>query len=104
MIERDMEKLARSLAGHDKDRVYVVVKEDDSYVYLADGKSRTLKQPKKKKRRHVQLIMHLPDVISETLGAAAIDSDLVHVLRLYNSAAGGRPEAGRSRTAETEVR
>ena len=32
-----MDKLAKSLAGHDKDHVYVVVKEDDSNVYLADG-------------------------------------------------------------------
>ena len=42
MIERKMDKLAKSLAGHDKDHVYVVVKEDDSNVYLADGKSRKL--------------------------------------------------------------
>ena len=44
-----MDKLAKSLAGHDKDCVYVVVNEDDSCVYLADGKGKTLEKPKKKK-------------------------------------------------------
>ena len=48
MIERKMDKLAKSLAGHDKDHVYVVVKEDDSNVYLADGKSRKLDSPIRK--------------------------------------------------------
>ena len=45
---------ARSLAGHDKGRLYVVIRESGGYVYLADGKSRTLEKLKKKKRKHVQ--------------------------------------------------
>ena len=36
-----MDKLAKSLAGHDKDHVYAVVNEDERDVYLVDGKSRT---------------------------------------------------------------
>mgnify|MGYP001623072906 CR=1 FL=1 len=45
---------ARSLAGHDRGRLYVVIREKDGYVYLADGKLRTLDKLKKKKRKHVQ--------------------------------------------------
>lgn len=45
---------AVSKAGHDKGRMYLVLKEDDEYVYLADGKIRTIENPKKKKKRHVQ--------------------------------------------------
>lgn len=45
---------AISKAGHDKGRMYLVLKEDDDYVYLADGKIRTIDNPKKKKRKHVQ--------------------------------------------------
>ena len=48
--------LAKSKAGHDKGHVYVILKIDDAYVYLVDGYIRTLDKPKKKKKKHVQLI------------------------------------------------
>ena len=48
--------LARSKAGHDKGHVYVILKVDETYVYLVDGKIRTMDKPKKKKMKHVQLI------------------------------------------------
>lgn len=46
---------ASSLAGHDKGKIYLIVDEKDDYVYLADGFLKTLSQPKKKKRKHIQL-------------------------------------------------
>lgn len=45
---------ARSLAGHDKGKLYVIVSADESYVYLTDGRIRPLHNEKKKKRIHVQ--------------------------------------------------
>ena len=48
--------LAISLAGHDKDKVYVISRVDETYVYLVDGKLRTMENPKKKKQKHVQVI------------------------------------------------
>lgn len=78
-----MEKLARSKAGHDKGHLYAVVKEDGDFIYLADGRTKTLDHPKRKNIKHVQPVTHLPDEISALLGSAAADSDLVHVLRLY---------------------
>ncbi len=53
-ISRGM--LARSKAGHDKDCLYVICDVDETYVYLVDGKNRTLEHPKKKKIKHVQII------------------------------------------------
>lgn len=47
---------ARSKAGHDKDKIYVIIHEDDEYVYLSDGNIRKTDHPKKKKKKHVQLI------------------------------------------------
>ena len=35
---------ARSLAGHDKGRLFVVVRVEEPYVYLADGKNRLLEK------------------------------------------------------------
>ena len=48
--------LVKSLAGHDKERIYVIIKEQGEYVYLADGKYRTMDKPKRKNKKHVQLI------------------------------------------------
>ena len=34
--------LAKSKAGHDAGKVYVIIDVDETYVYLADGRIRTL--------------------------------------------------------------
>lgn len=49
--------LARSKAGHDKGHVYVIYNIEEAYVYLVDGTIRTIAKPKKKKKKHVQLIL-----------------------------------------------
>ena len=43
-----------SLAGHDNDKLYVVLKQEGSYAILADGKTKTLKDPKKKNLKHLK--------------------------------------------------
>ena len=48
--------LAVSKAGHDKRKIYVITGEDDEYVYLADGRKRTVAAPKKKNKKHIQII------------------------------------------------
>ncbi len=54
--EVEIGMLAKSKAGHDIGHVYVINQVDETYVYLVDGKYRTLNHPKKKKRKHVQII------------------------------------------------
>ena len=49
--------LARSKAGHDKGHVYVIYNIEEAYVYLVDGEIRTIEKPKKKKKKHMQLIL-----------------------------------------------
>lgn len=49
--------LVKSLAGHDEGNIYIIVDTDDTYIYVVDGKIRTLDRPKRKKRKHVQLIL-----------------------------------------------
>ncbi len=46
----------RSLAGHDKGRVYIIVREESESVYLADGRLREIQRPKRKNKKHVQPI------------------------------------------------
>lgn len=54
--------LARSKAGHDQGHVYVILDVDDAYVYLIDGSIRTVDKPKKKKKKHVQIIYEKHDL------------------------------------------
>ena len=53
--------LASSKAGHDKKTVYVIIKEETEYVYLADGRLKTLEKPKKKNKKHIQIIKKYPE-------------------------------------------
>ena len=43
-----------SKAGKDKSRAFIVVSFEGEYVFLADGSSRPIKKPKKKKTKHIQ--------------------------------------------------
>jgi len=49
-------ELATSKAGHDKDRLYMIVGEEGECVYLCDGRLRSVEHPKKKKKKHIQII------------------------------------------------
>ena len=51
--------LAVSKAGHDKRKLYVITGEDSEYVYLADGRKRTAAAPKKKNKKHIQIIRRM---------------------------------------------
>lgn len=70
--------LAKSKAGHDKDAVYVIYKLDEAYVYLVDGKLKTIEKPKKKKYKHIQIINKKYDI------TAADDTAIKGILKKYN--------------------
>ena len=56
MVMYEAGMLARSKAGHDKAKMYIIKEVDDTYVYLVDGRIRTLVHPKKKKKKQVQIV------------------------------------------------
>ncbi len=56
MDENIVGMLAASKAGHDKDSVYVIIREEGEYIYVVDGRIRTMERPKRKNKKHVQLI------------------------------------------------
>ena len=69
--------LAKSKAGRDKDCIYVIISVNDEYVYLADGKKRTVNQAKKKNRKHVQ-------PIGRVHGGSVTDNDEIkRVIKQY---------------------
>lgn len=69
MKEFETGMLAVSKAGHDKGKLYVVLKADPQFVYLADGKNRSVDRPKKKKRKHIQINYYIPGILKQTLEA-----------------------------------
>ncbi|MGN0157369.1 MAG: KOW domain-containing RNA-binding protein [Lachnospiraceae bacterium] len=48
--------MAFSLAGHDKGKIYIIIEETQEYVYLSDGDIRPKENPKKKRKKHIQII------------------------------------------------
>ena len=83
MKEYSSSLLAVSRAGHDKDTVYVVIDADDTYVWLVDGRRRTLENPKKKKQMHVQMIRHLPAELLEQMQSMTLDAHVRKVIIAY---------------------
>lgn len=63
MNEYECGSLVLSLTGHDKDNFYVIIKSDDEYVYLVNGKNRTLSKPKKKKKKHIRTTKYKDDYL-----------------------------------------
>ena len=47
--------LAMAKAGHDKDRLYIIIEETKDSVWLADGKCRLMEHPKRKLKKHIQI-------------------------------------------------
>ena len=56
-----------STAGRDTGKWFYVIDEDQTYVFLANGKDRTLEKPKRKKRRHVQKVLRSETRVAEKL-------------------------------------
>lgn len=48
-------QLVRSLAGRDKGQTYLVVGCDEDWILVADGRKRSIRNPKKKNSRHLQI-------------------------------------------------
>ncbi len=54
---------ATSRAGHDKGKLYIIIEESEEYVYLTDGRLKPVDQPKKKKKKHIQIIRKVDETI-----------------------------------------
>ena len=58
-----------TIAGRDAGQLFYVMHAEQEYLYLVNGKDRTLDKPKRKKLRHVQKVLR-----SETRVAAKLAS------------------------------
>ena len=66
--------LVKSLAGHDQNQIYVIMREDKEFVFLCDGRLKKIDKPKKKKKKHIQLIK----TISEELAVKIAEGSVIN--------------------------
>ena len=77
--------LATSKAGHDKNQVYVVLEEQDDFFLIANGTTKSILKPKKKKKIHLQLIKNIPSDVQELVKDLALDDVVIkRILKVYN--------------------
>ena len=68
-MEYRIGQVVRSIAGRDNGKGFIVVRTEPNFVYVADGETRKLEAPKKKKLKHIQGSYNVSEEI-----AACIDS------------------------------
>lgn len=78
-MEAIIGRIVRSCAGRDNGKFLVVIKTDEGFVYVADGKERKLASPKKKSLKHVKLTNTVIDTESLT------DKKLRSVIMEFNT-------------------
>ena len=77
---------ACSRAGHDNGKVYIIMKEEAEYVYLSDGDCKTSAKPKKKNKKHIQIIKKDADeILRQRLlnGEQLKEEEIKHAVRQY---------------------
>ena len=77
--------LVVSLAGRDKDQIFYVLRTEDNYVFLADGKTRKLENPKRKKQKHIRFVTRLDSRVAEKIrtGDKVLNSELRRDLAMH---------------------
>ena len=65
-------------AGRDAGKLFYVVASDETFLYLANGKDRSLEKPKRKKRKHVQKVLRSETRVAEKFrnGDKVLNSEL----------------------------
>lgn len=56
-LQRDdlIGRLVISKVGRDKGKVYIITNVNEQYLFIANGSTKTIEMPKKKKNKHVML-------------------------------------------------
>ena len=70
--------VVKATAGRDQGKLFYVISEDEQFLYLANGKDRSLDKPKRKKRKHVQKVLRSETRVVEKLirGDKVLNSEL----------------------------
>lgn len=77
--------IVRSDAGRDKGKLFIVLAVQGEYLLLADGKSRKVESPKRKKRKHVLFVAADETRVSQKIisDEKVTNSELRRTLAIY---------------------
>ena len=70
MVEVTVGSVVRSKAGRDKGDLFIVLRTEDNYAYIANGILRKVERPKKKKLMHLQPSSYVSELIQKKLETA----------------------------------
>lgn len=83
MAEINAACLVKSLAGHDKDEYYIIIRVQGEYAYLSDGRKHPLERPKRKNIKHLQPLREYDRELREKLtrGSRVEDEEIARWIR-----------------------
>lgn len=64
--------LAKSIAGHDQNQIYVIMQEAGDFVFLCDGRLRTTDKLKRKRKKHIQLIKTISKELAQKFAEGSV--------------------------------
>lgn len=90
MVDYKKGYFAKSLAGHDKGKLYIIIEEkNDSsdFVFLSDGELKTMDKPKKKRIKHIQVIKTVDEGIGTIIqkGQELRNEDIKRAIKTYSN-------------------
>ena len=85
-----------SLAGRDQGKLFYVLSTEKDYALLADGKTRRLEKPKRKKLKHIRFIARSDSKVAKKLyaGDAVSNSELRRDLAIFGQEADSQNQGG----------
>ena len=75
-------QIVKVKSGRDRDSVMIVVRVEDGYLFLADGRRRKLGKPKRKNIKHVSPTKVLVNLIPDC-GRSLQDADIRKALKTF---------------------
>lgn len=77
--------IVKSIAGRDKDRVFIVLDIQGEFLVLADGKLRRIEKPKTKKIKHTEFITVVNSPLKQKIinGEQVLNSEIRKTLSRY---------------------
>jgi len=75
--------IVRTISGHDKNEIFIVVETTKNFAYLTNGKNRPLDKPKRKNIKHI-IKVGLSNEILDLINNNKLDnSQIIKVLKEY---------------------
>jgi len=76
--------IVRTISGHDKNMVYIVIGKENDKVLLVNGKNRPIDNPKKKNVKHI-IKVGLSNELLDLMNNNKLDNSMIiRLLKKYN--------------------